>query len=120
MRKVHYPGLASHPQHALAKRQMQAFGGMVSVVLEGGVARARRFLERCQLFALAESLGGVESLIEHPGLMTHASIPAAQRAAIGIDDGLVRLSVGIEDVKDLIADLEQALRADSPRPKRKL
>jgi cystathionine gamma-lyase len=120
VRKVHYPGLASHPQHALAKRQMQAFGGMVSVVLDGGVARARTFLERCHVFALAESLGGVESLIEHPGLMTHASIPAAQRAAIGIDDGLVRLSVGIEDVKDLIADLEQALRADSPRPKRKL
>jgi cystathionine gamma-lyase len=120
VRKVHYPGVASHPQHALAKRQMQAFGGMVSVVLDGGVARARTFLERCHVFALAESLGGVESLIEHPGLMTHASIPAAQRAAIGIDDGLVRLSVGIEDVKDLIADLEQALRADSPRPKRKL
>jgi cystathionine gamma-lyase len=120
VRKVHYPGLASHPQHALAKRQMQAFGGMVSVVLDGGIARARTFLERCHVFALAESLGGVESLIEHPGLMTHASIPASQRAAIGIDDGLVRLSVGVEDVKDLIADLEQALKVDSPRPKRKL
>ena len=110
--KVHYPGLASHRQHDLARRQMRAFGGMVSVVLDGGLARARRFLERCQLFALAESLGGVESLIEHPGLMTHASIPAEQRAAIGIDDGLVRLSVGIEDVGDLIADLEQALRGN--------
>lgn len=107
--RVHYPGLASHRQHELARRQMRAFGGMVSVVLEGGLTRARRFLERCQLFALAESLGGVESLIEHPGLMTHASIPAEQRAAIGIDDGLVRLSVGIEDASDLVADLEQAL-----------
>lgn len=108
--KVYYPGLASHPQHELAKRQMRAFGGMVSVVVDGGEARARRLLERCQIFSLAESLGGVESLIEHPGLMTHASIPATQRAAIGIDDGLVRLSVGIEDLQDLIADLEQALR----------
>ncbi len=110
VRRVHYPGLASHRQHELARRQMRAFGGMVSVVLEGGLSRARRFLERCQLFALAESLGGVESLIEHPGLMTHASIPAEQRAAIGIDDGLVRLSVGVEDASDLLADLEQALR----------
>ena len=83
---------------------------MISAVIEGGLARSRRFLESCQLFTLAESLGGVESLIEHPALMTHASIPAAQRAAVGIDDGLVRLSVGIEDVKDLRADLEQALR----------
>jgi cystathionine gamma-lyase len=109
--KVHYPGLPSHPQHALARRQMRGgFGGMVSVVLEGGEARARAFLERCKLFTLAESLGGVESLIEHPGLMTHASIPAEQRKRIGIDDGLVRLSVGVEDVGDLIADLEQAMR----------
>lgn len=107
--RVRYPGLASHPQHALARRQMQAFGGMISAVLAGGLARSRRFLERCRLFALAESLGGVESLIEHPALMTHASIPAAQRAEIGIDDGLVRLSVGVEDVDDLIADLDQAL-----------
>ena len=89
---------------------MHGFGGMVSAVLEGGEARSRRFLERCRLFSLAESLGGVESLIEHPALMTHASIPAAKRAAIGIDDGLVRLSVGVEDVEDLIADLDQALR----------
>src|SRR5262245_26198015 len=107
--RVHYPGLASHPQHELAKRQMHGFGGMVSVVLEGGLLKARHFLERCRLFALAESLGGVESLIEHPGLMTHASIPAETRAKHGIDDGLVRLSVGIEDVADLIADLEWAL-----------
>lgn len=110
VRRVYYPGLASHSQHALAKRQMAAFGGMLSVVVEGGIERARRVLERCQIFTLAESLGGVESLIEHPGLMTHASIPAATRAAIGIEDGLIRLSVGIEDVGDLIADLEQALR----------
>jgi cystathionine beta-lyase/cystathionine gamma-synthase len=109
--RVHYPGLPSHPQHELAKRQMEAFGGMISVVLSGGETRARKFLERCQLFTLAESLGGVESLIEHPGLMTHASIPAAKRAEIGIDDGLVRLSVGIEDVQDLIADLDQALKS---------
>ncbi len=108
--RVHYPGLASHPQHGLARRQMSGFGGMVSAVLDGGVGRARRFLERCQIFALAESLGGVESLIEHPALMTHASIPPAQRAAIGIDDGLVRLSVGVEHVDDLIADLDAALR----------
>jgi cystathionine gamma-lyase len=108
--RVHYPGLVSHPQHELARRQMHGFGGMVSVVLEGGLPKARHFLERCRLFALAESLGGVESLIEHPGLMTHASIPAETRAKHGIDDGLVRLSVGIEDVADLIADLEWALR----------
>jgi len=115
--KVHYPGLASHPQHALARRQMQGFGGMVSVVLRGGLPKARQFLERCRVFALAESLGGVESLIEHPGLMTHASIPAETRAKHGIDDGLVRLSVGIEDVADLIADLDWALRdADLQRP----
>jgi cystathionine gamma-lyase len=113
--RVHYPGLPSHPQHALAKRQMDAFGGMISVVLSGGESRARKFLEHCRLFTLAESLGGVESLIEHPGLMTHASIPAAQRRKIGIEDGLVRLSVGIEDVDDLIADLEQALRATTRR-----
>jgi cystathionine gamma-lyase len=106
---VYYPGLPSHPQYTLAKRQMADAGGMISAVLDGGLARARRFLERCRLFTLAESLGGVESLVEHPGLMTHASIPPERRAQIGIDDGLVRLSVGIEDVRDLIADLEQAL-----------
>jgi cystathionine gamma-lyase len=107
--RVHYPGLASHPQHDLAKRQMPAFGGMVSVVLAGGLDGARRLLERCRIFALAESLGGVESLISHPAIMTHASMPAEVRARIGIVDGLVRLSVGIEDVVDLIADLDNAL-----------
>ena len=107
--RVIYPGLPSHPQHALARRQMNGFGGMVSAVLAGGVARCRRFLERCEIFTLAESLGGVESLVEHPALMTHASIPPENRAALGIDDGLVRLSVGVEDVDNLIADLNQAL-----------
>ena len=107
---VHYPGLESHPQHALAKRQMHGFGGIVTAILDGGLAESRRFLERCRLFALAESLGGVESLIEHPAIMTHASIPAAVRAELGISDSLVRLSVGVEDVDDLIADLDAALR----------
>ncbi len=107
--RVIYPGLESHPQHALAARQMDGFGGMITAVLSGGLERSRRFLERCQVFALAESLGGVESLIEHPAIMTHASVPPETRAALGIDDGLVRLSVGIEHVDDLIADLEQAL-----------
>jgi cystathionine gamma-lyase len=111
--RVIYPGLQSHPQHALAQRQMDAFGGMVSAVVDGGLARSRRFLERCRIFTLAESLGGVESLIEHPALMTHASIPAEQRAAIGIDDGLVRLSVGIEHVDDLLADLDNALQTSA-------
>lgn len=107
---VHYPGLPSHPQHALARRQMVGgYGGMISIELQGGLDEARRFLERCQLFTLAESLGGVESLIEHPALMTHAGIPAAQRAALGIRDTLCRLSVGIEDIEDLKADLAQAL-----------
>jgi cystathionine gamma-lyase len=108
--RVHYPGLPSHPQHALANEQMQGFGGMISAVVRGGEGPARRMLERCELFALAESLGGVESLIEHPALMTHASIPADKRAAIGIDDGLVRLSVGVEDIDDLVRDLDHALR----------
>lgn len=107
--RVLYPGLESHPQHALAQRQMHGYGGMVTAVLEGGLDRARRFLERTRLFSLAESLGGVESLIEHPAIMTHASIPADQRAALGIDDGLVRLSCGVEDCDDLISDLDQAL-----------
>jgi cystathionine gamma-lyase len=107
--RVHYPGLDSHPQHELARRQMAGFGGMVSVVLKGGLDEARHFLERCRLFQLAESLGGVESLIEHPAIMTHASIPVAERAALGIADTLCRLSVGIEDVEDLIADLGEAL-----------
>ena len=109
VRRVIYPGLPSHPQHEVAKRQMSAFGGMISVELDRDLAATKRFLERTQLFALAESLGGVESLIEHPALMTHGSIPAEQRAAIGISDSLVRLSAGIEDADDLIADLEQAL-----------
>jgi cystathionine gamma-lyase len=106
---VYYPGLESHPQHDLAKRQMHRFGGMVTAVLKGGLDDARRFLERCELFALAESLGGVESLIEHPAIMTHASVPKEIREALGISDGLVRLSVGIEDGDDLIAELEAAL-----------
>lgn len=109
VRRVFYPGLASHPQHALAKKQMRAFGGMISAELNGTIDDARRFLERCQLFALAESLGGVESLIEHPALMTHGSVPPDVRAALGISDTLVRLSVGIEDPGDLIADLDAAL-----------
>jgi cystathionine gamma-lyase len=108
--RVVYPGLPSHPDHALAGRQMSAYGGMITAFLKGDLETARRFLERCRVFALAESLGGVESLIEHPAIMTHASIPAAQRTALGISDTLVRLSVGVEDVADLQADLEQALR----------
>jgi cystathionine gamma-lyase len=107
--RVIYPGLESHPQHALAKRQMRAFGGIVTAVLDRDLAGTKRFLERCQLFTLAESLGGVESLIEHPGIMTHASLPAELRARSGISDSLVRLSCGVEDADDLIADLEQAL-----------
>ncbi|GAB4383441.1 MAG: cystathionine gamma-synthase [Phycisphaerales bacterium] len=108
--RVIYPGLASHPQHDVARKQMRAFGGMVTIYLKGGLEASRRMLERVQIFALAESLGGVESLIEHPAIMTHASVPPEQRAKLGISDGLVRLSVGIEDVDDLIADLEQALQ----------
>ncbi len=108
--RVYYPGLASHAQKALADRQMNGrYGGMVTAVLKGGLEASRRFLERCRLFALAESLGGVESLIEHPAIMTHASIPASVRADLGISDGLVRLSVGVEDVDDLIAELAEAL-----------
>lgn len=107
--RVHYPGLPSHPQHALAKRQMHAFGAMIAVEVKGGGDAARRWLERCRLFTLAESLGGVESLISLPALMTHASTPVDTRAALGISDGLVRISVGIEDTDDLIADLESAL-----------
>jgi cystathionine gamma-synthase/cystathionine gamma-lyase len=107
--RVIYPGLASHPQHALAQAQMRGGGGIVTVVLAGGLPVATRFLKELELFALAESLGGVESLAEHPALMTHASIPADVRAALGIADGLVRLSVGIEHVEDLWTDLERAL-----------
>jgi cystathionine gamma-lyase len=109
VRKVLYPGSKKHPQHELAQRQMSTGGGMVSAILDGGIEKARRFLERCELFTLAESLGGVESLVEHPGIMTHASIPRERRMEIGIDDGLVRLSVGVEDIRDLIGDLQNAL-----------
>ncbi|KTC94156.1 cystathionine gamma-synthase [Legionella erythra] len=107
--QVIYPGLSNHPQHALAKQQMHHFGGMISIVVKGDIEAAPRFLSRCELFTLAESLGGVESLIEHPAIMTHASIPAATRRELGIVDGFVRLSVGIEHIEDLIADLSQAL-----------
>jgi cystathionine gamma-lyase len=108
--RVIYPGLKSHPQHALARRQMDGFGGIVSVEIKGGLTRARRVLERCELFALAESLGGVESLIEHPAIMTHASIPPANRKRLGITDSLIRLSVGVEDIEDLRDELSVALR----------
>jgi cystathionine gamma-lyase len=107
--RVIYPGLRSHPQHALARRQMDGFGGIISVEVKGGLRKARRVLERCTLFALAESLGGVESLIEHPAIMTHASVPAANRKRLGISDGLIRLSVGVEDIVDLRHELEAAL-----------
>src|SRR6185437_7131028 len=108
---VYYPGLPSHPQHELARRQMHGrYGGIVTAVLRASLDETRRVLERCALFSLAESLGGVESLIEHPGLMTHASLPAPMRAALGISDGLIRLSVGIEHPDDLIEDLRQALK----------
>ena len=107
--RVIYPGLPSHPQHALAKRQMSAFGGMITAILKGDLSYARRMLERCRVFALAESLGGVESLIEHPAIMTHASVPAEQRQTAGISDTLIRLSVGVEDFVDLQNDLDQAL-----------
>jgi cystathionine gamma-lyase len=110
VQRVIYPGLASHPQHLLAAEQMnRRYGGMVTAVLKGGLPSSRRFLERCKLFTLAESLGGVESLIEHPAIMTHASLPEDVRANLGIDEGLVRLSVGIESVDDLIAELDYAL-----------
>jgi len=109
--RVIYPGLPSHPQHALAARQMDQFGGIVSFELEGGLEAANRFASSTRVFALAESLGGVESLIETPASMTHASIPAEQRRSAGLADGLVRLSVGVEHVDDLLADLEQAFRS---------
>jgi cystathionine gamma-lyase len=109
--KVRYPGLPSHPQHALARRQMHGFGGMISMELRSDLPGARRFLECCELFALAESLGGVESLVEHPAIMTHASIPSEQREALGIGDTLIRLSVGVEDVNDLREELKRALDA---------
>ncbi len=111
VKSVSYPGLKSHPQHDLARQQMRGFGGMVTIVLKADLAGTRRFLENTSLFALAESLGGVESLINHPALMTHASVPKEQREALGISNSLVRLSVGIEDVRDLIDDLKTALEA---------
>ena len=109
VKSVSYPGLKSHPQHDLAREQMRGFGGMVTIVLKTDLAGTKRFLENTHLFSLAESLGGVESLINHPALMTHASVPKEQRVALGVTDSLVRLSVGVEDVRDLIEDLESAL-----------
>jgi len=109
IKKVHYPGLPDHPQHELAKQQMRGFGGMISAELDTDLAGTVKMLERCNIFTLAESLGGVESLIEHPAIMTHASIPAPERAKLGIKDNFIRLSVGIEDADDLQADLENAL-----------
>jgi len=109
--KVIYPGLESHPQHALARKQQRGFGGMISFVLKGGLAESARFLSACQVFTLAESLGGVESLIEHPAIMTHASVPVETRNKLGIVDGFIRLSVGIEDVSDQQGDLERAFHA---------
>jgi cystathionine gamma-lyase len=111
VKSVSYPGLKSHPQRDLARTQMRAFGGMVTIVLKTDLAGTRRFLENTHLFALAESLGGVESLINHPALMTHASVPKEQREALGVTDSLVRLSVGVEDVRDLIDDLQFAFEA---------
>jgi cystathionine gamma-lyase len=107
--RVTWPGLKTHPHHELAKKQMSGFGGMLTFVIKGGLPAARAFLKAVQIFTCAESLGGVESLIEHPAIMTHASVPADVRADIGISDALVRLSVGIEDLEDLVADLDQAL-----------
>ncbi len=109
--RVLYPGLASHPQHALARQQMQGFGGMISFYLRGDLDAARRFLQAVKVFTLAESLGGVESLIEHPAIMTHASVPKANREKLGIADGFIRVSVGVEHVDDLIADLDRAFSA---------
>ncbi len=109
--RVTYPGLASHPQHALARRQMSGFGGMLTFVIRGGLPAARAFLSSLRIFALAESLGGVESLIEHPAIMTHASVPPETRAALGIADGFIRVSVGIESADDLVADLERGFAA---------
>ncbi|MCK6597217.1 MAG: cystathionine gamma-synthase [Bdellovibrionaceae bacterium] len=109
--KVIYPGLKSHPQYELAKKQMSGFGGMITFYIKGGLNEARKFLEKVQVFALAESLGGVESLIEHPAIMTHASVPQEKRQELGISDTLIRLSVGVEDIKDLINDLENAFNS---------
>lgn len=111
VRKVIYPGLKSHPQHELAKKQMSGFGGMITFYLEGGLSQARTFLENVKVFSLAESLGGVESLVEHPAIMTHASVPPEIRKTLGIDDTLVRLSVGVETIDDLLKDLDSALQS---------
>lgn len=108
---VYYPGLEKHSGHLIAKKQMNGFGGIVSCVIKGGLKASKRFLETCQIFQLAESLGGVESLIEHPGIMTHASVPKDIRSELGINDGLVRLSVGVEDIDDLLSDLQRSLNA---------
>ena len=107
--KVMYPGLKSHPQHRLAKKQMKGFGGMITFVIKGELKEAKKFLKKLNIFSLAESLGGVESLVEHPAIMTHASIPKEEREKLGVDDTLIRVSVGIEGVDDLINDLDQAL-----------
>jgi len=107
--KVMYPGLPSHPQHAIAKKQQTGFGGMITFWLKGGLEQSRQFLENLKLFACAESLGGVESLAEHPAIMTHASVAPEERAKLGISDSLCRLSIGIEDVEDIIKDLKDAL-----------
>jgi cystathionine gamma-lyase len=109
--KVNYPGLETHPQHALARKQMKGFGGMMTFEIKGGLETARKFLKTVKIFACAESLGGVESLIEHPAIMTHASIPKENREKLGISDGLIRLSVGIEDASDLVDDLSRAFDA---------
>jgi cystathionine gamma-lyase len=111
VKRVYYPGLPSHPQHELAKRQMSGFGGMLSFELKGGLEKAIKFVESLEIFALAESLGGVESLIELPAIMTHASVPKEERERVGIRDSLIRVSVGIEDVEDLIEDLERGFQA---------
>ncbi|HVU64137.1 MAG TPA: PLP-dependent transferase, partial [Phycisphaerales bacterium] len=113
--RVIYPGLPSHPQHTLAMKQMSGHTGMITFFIEGGLDESRKFLESLRLFTLAESLGGVESLVDHPAIMTHASVPPEQRAALGISDTLIRLSVGIENPDDLIADLDHALKAARPR-----
>ncbi|HFB61850.1 MAG TPA: cystathionine beta-lyase, partial [Bacteroidetes bacterium] len=110
VKKVIYPGLSSHPQHALARKQMSGFGGMIAAELEGDLSSAKEFVQNLKLFALAESLGGVESLIELPALMTHASVPAEDRNKLGISDTLIRISVGVEDSDDLIGDIENALK----------
>ena len=109
--RVYYPGLSSHPQNELAVSQLKGFGGMISILVKGGVKEASTFMEQLKIFALAESLGGVESLVNHPAIMTHASVPKEIRKELGIHDNLVRLSVGIEDPEDLIADIDQALQA---------